>query len=77
MTTRRAKRLFAGLVGLLAVLPILIGCSGKAPELTKQEHNDFKGGPMPEEARKIMQQKMQEAQAKNKAANPSQGATPP
>jgi hypothetical protein len=77
MTTSRAKRLLGRLVGLMALLPILAGCSGKAPELTKQEQNEFKGGPMPEEARKIMQQKMREAQEKNKAANPSPGAPPP
>lgn len=67
------------LAGLLCVAlgaPLLAGCSGdKAPALTKDEQTNFKGGPMPESARRIMQQKLQEA--KQGAPNTGPGGVTP
>ncbi|HZO91822.1 MAG TPA: hypothetical protein VFB38_26125 [Chthonomonadaceae bacterium] len=58
----RTKRLFAALVGGALLLPILAGCSAKAPALTKEEQSQFKGGPMPASAVQGMQQRLQKAQ---------------
>jgi hypothetical protein len=60
---RKVKMLLA-LTGTLLLPALLAGCSDKAPPLTPQEQANFKGGPMPEEARKVMQEKMREAQQK-------------
>jgi hypothetical protein len=64
----KKKRLLAALAGSLMVLPLVAGCSASAPPMSKDEQANFKGGPMPESARQIMQQKMQEAQQKRGGA---------
>ena len=63
--SNRRMRLLAVLAGSLEVDPMLAGCQEKSAPLTKQEEASFKGGPMPEEARQIMQQKLREAQSKS------------
>lgn len=63
--TGKAKRLLPALLGCIALLTALAGCDSKGPEVTKTEEANFKGGPMPESARQIMQQKIKEASTKN------------
>jgi hypothetical protein len=59
---------------LAAALSVgLTGCSAKAP-MSKTEEVQFKGGPMPEDARKIMQQKIGEARDKAAAASKAAAA---
>jgi len=51
-------------VGVVCSLGIF-GChNDAAPKDTPQEVKNFKGGPMPPEARKIMMEKLKEAAAK-------------
>jgi hypothetical protein len=61
--TGKAKRLLSVLIGGL-LLSALVGCNNNSAPLTKSEEANFKGGPMPESARKIMQEKLKEAAAK-------------
>jgi len=63
----------AVLAGVLILLPVLAGCQSGAPAMTKKDEANFKGGPMPENARRIMQQKLQEARNKN-PRTPAPGA---
>jgi hypothetical protein len=74
LVTVKTKRLVCGVVGCLLVLPVLAGCNNNAAPLTPKEQSEFKGGPMPPEAREIMAQKMKEAQEKAKQNNPAPGA---
>lgn len=57
---------------LLMAVSFCTGCSGNAPPMSQQEKANFAGGPMPESAKKMMQQKMEEARRKM-----PQGAAPP
>lgn len=67
------KALPAALAGALILLPALAGCQAGAPAISKQDEANFKGGPMPENARRIMQQKL--AEARNKTPRtPAPGA---
>jgi hypothetical protein len=68
---RQLARLAASAVAIAAIA----GCSGKGPDLSKQEEAEFKGGEMPESARRIMQQKLEEA--KRAAPQGSQPAGEP
>jgi len=64
------------LAGSILLIPMMVGCKGDSAPLTQQEKSDFKGGPMPESARQIMQQKMKEAAdkaPKNSTAPPDAG----
>jgi hypothetical protein len=72
--TKSSHRLLPALAGgtLLMALAFCTGCNGNTPPLSKEEKANFSGGPMPESAKKIMQQKMQEARQKMPP-----GATPP
>ncbi len=74
--TRRTTKLLATLAGGVLLFPLLAGCSTKTPELSKEEQAKFKGGPMPDSARKIFEQKMREAQQKSTQSNvpPNAGA---
>ncbi len=49
-----SRVLLAGLCGALLV-PSLAGCGNRGTELSKDEEKNFKGGPMPPEARAAMQ----------------------
>jgi hypothetical protein len=71
----RAKNLLSVLIVGALLVPVLTGCSSQAPQLTKQEQTEFKGGPMPESARRIVQQKLQEAQQRA-PQNPASSAGP-
>lgn len=51
------------LVAVAALAGSLFGCSTNAPAPTKAEEKQFKGGPMPEEARKIVEERMRAAGA--------------
>jgi len=64
------KRSLAGIAAILAALSItLTGCSnGSAPPMSSEEKNEFKGGPMPASAGKIMAEKMAEARKKSSSA---------
>lgn len=62
MRKRRTRGALALLAGVTLILPILAGCHEGTTQLSKDEQANFKGGPMPESARQIMQQKMREAQ---------------
>ncbi|HLK55105.1 MAG TPA: hypothetical protein VKU00_00990 [Chthonomonadaceae bacterium] len=73
--TGKAKRLLIGLIGGV-LLSAVVGCNNNSAPLTKTEESSFKGGPMPESAREIMQQKLKEAAAKggtNAAPGPNGG----
>ena len=67
---RRSAKPILAVICLLMAGAILAGCSGKNEELSKTEQADFKGGPMPESAKKIMQEKMQGAKS-NAATGPA------
>ncbi len=67
----------AVLVALASVIVGIAGCSGSAPPLTKDEQKDFKGGPMPESARKIMQEKMEAAKGAVPQGGQPNGEVPP
>jgi hypothetical protein len=75
--TATKRRLLLGVVGGLLLLPVLTGCQSGAPDLSKQEKQNFNGGPMPPQAREIFQQKMREAQQKARTQNPGPGGGPP
>jgi hypothetical protein len=70
----RAKTRLIGALGAALALCSLEGCSTQAPPLTKEEAAGFSGGPMPQNARQIVQQKMQEAREKSRQRAAQQGA---
>src|SRR5262245_33986784 len=70
-----SRLLIAVLAGSVLLLPLVSGCSGDAEKMTPKETSEFKGGPMPESARKIMQERM-EAAAQKSAGAPGAGAAP-
>jgi len=77
----KSKFLRGILAGCVLALPLLAGCSGKAPPMSKEDQANFKGSPMPADRRSAffnsMHSKMkqpsgpQTGQAAPNAANPS------
>ena len=61
-----------------AACPLLTGCShsGTDTSMSSQEEKNFKGGPMPPEARKAMMEQQQQAQAKAAQAQASSSGKP-
>jgi hypothetical protein len=59
--------------GILAALPLLAGCKAEAPKLTEKESQNFKGGPMPEDVRRAMEENNRRIQQNP----PSAGGPPP
>ncbi len=49
-----SRVILAALCGALLV-PVSTGCGSRETELSKEEEKNFKGGPMPPEARAAMQ----------------------
>jgi hypothetical protein len=71
------RRLLVGVMGALALLPVLTGCHSESADLSTKEKQNFGGGPMPPQARQIFQQKFREAQEKARQQNPGPGGGPP
>jgi hypothetical protein len=67
----KTRRSLAVLTAVLAVSPVLTGCSASAPPLTKQEEANFKGGPMPPEAQKAFAERLRQNRP-----GPNAGAPP-
>lgn len=75
--TSTKRRLLSLLAGGAALFPVMItGCQSNSPQMSKQEEKSFRGGPMPESARQIMQQKLREAQQKSRRPVPGPGGLP-
>lgn len=66
---RITKRHLWILAGGVLVLPILAGCSGQAPPMSKEEQAHFTPKPMPPEAVKGMQEALKQAREKQANAN--------
>jgi|GEM_PF-4514234 hypothetical protein len=64
---KKHLHVWAAWFGAVVFTLALVGCDAGETKLSKEEEAQFKGGPMPESARKIMQEKMKEAQAKGSA----------
>lgn len=64
----KPRGLVALLFGALFLLSFLMGCSSKGTTITEADQKNFSGGPMPESARKIMQERMKAANRKGKGA---------
>lgn len=66
-------------VGCALVLVPLAGCRTEAPKLTQEEKAIFKGGEMPPEVRKQMEESMRKNQEamKNQGGGPPPAAAPP
>ena len=56
-----SKKLVLAIAGSALLLPILTGCSGQSAPMTKDEQTNFKGGQMPDAARKQMDEARQKA----------------
>jgi hypothetical protein len=56
---------------------VLAGCSGEAAPLSKKEAADFKGGPMPANAREEMAKRFQQSKAGSMQKPAEKGAAPP
>ncbi len=72
---KKSPFLFLLFTLICAVCPLLTGCGqqGTTSTMSKEEESHFKGGPMPPEARKAMQ----EADKKRAAATAGAPGNPP
>ena len=76
MKTYPIHRLRVVVLGALGCL-VLAGCSGEAAPLSKKEAADFKGGPMPANARAEMAKRFQQSKAGSMQKPEEKGAAPP
>jgi hypothetical protein len=61
----KKRYLQLSMVSMILVSGVLLsGCSNSAAPMTKTEQQDFKGGPMPESAKKAIAEQMRKAAEK-------------
>jgi hypothetical protein len=66
---RNGRSLAAGLCIAVALVPALSGCSPPQTTMSAKEVSEFKGGPMPESARRYVAEQMRLAQQRQQAKN--------